>query len=224
MIRIDKLRAECQGIYLEEFSLEVANGEVFFLLDKDDACRRLLFDWMRGFALPPSMVGGALRLDGAVFVDRVEDPSYFETGATLQAWFDFTCAAWALDRERVWHALFSWGFDEKLLKKRVRETRPEVLKTVYLALVLAGAARDVVVNDFAKSANREFGLFFDRLLDQWRTEQRAVLYLSDDLFHALKVADRVGFVKHGQLMPADPIPAQDLKEMNIKELYDKYLS
>jgi ABC-type multidrug transport system ATPase subunit len=65
-------------------------------------------------------------------------------------------------------------------------------------------------------------LKFNKLLLQKKAAGNSILFLGSDIFYAAEIADRVGFIKNGRLM--FEAPAADLKDMDIKDLYSKFLN
>ncbi len=146
----------------------------------------------------------------------------FETEARIGDWIDFLCACCGLDRESIFKTLLVCNFHERHLKKKVRDLAPEIFRQAYLAICLAGESGNIVINDFIRGAEKSFELKFNKLLLQKKAQGRAILYLGSDIFYASEIADRVGFIKDGRLLfEAD---AADLKEMDIKDLYLKFLN
>ena len=232
MITIKKVSQDGGEGYLRDLSLEVGNGEVFFLLCGEERVSQALFEILCGCLSPGS---GQVGFDGepvrrgvfpkrAVFLDRADDPRQYDAEARAGHWIDFMCRIAGLPRERVYKNLLVWNFPEEKFKQRIKELRSEEFKLVYLALLLSGEEANIVIFDFLRGVNPEFELFFDRLLWQMRQQGKAILYLSDDVFLALKVANRVQFIKGGHLLPLAPIQVEDLKKMDLLELYDRFLS
>jgi len=155
-------------------------------------------------------------------IDRIGDAADFETEARVADWIDFLCSGCDLDRESLFRTLMVCNFHERHLKKRIRELSPELFQQVYLAASLAPGRRNIVINDFIRGAEKGFELKFNKLLLQQKGEGRAILCLGGDIFYASEIADRVGFIKNGRLLfEAD---AAELKEMDIKGLYLKFLN
>jgi ABC-type multidrug transport system ATPase subunit len=228
MIAIRDLGLERGLDYLDSLKLEIADGEIYFLLNRfgldflfhvlDDsnraACGEILFDG--------SVLSGNGNAGGAAFIDRVMDVADFETDARIGEWIDFLCACCGFDRESIFKTLLVCNFHERHLKKKVRELAPEIFRQVYLAVCLASEKGNIVINDFIRGAEKSFELKFNKLLLQKKAQGRAILYLGSDIFYASEIADRVGFIKDGRLLfEAD---AADLKEMDIKDLYLKFLN
>jgi ABC-2 type transport system ATP-binding protein len=226
MIRVGELSIECGEVFLDALSLEVACGEIYFLLNRQGLDSDLLFRVLSGFQ---KQAAGEILFDGrpqterpgAVFIDRIEEKDDFETEAKVGAWIDFLCAA-GLSRENIYKTLLVCNFHERHLKRKVRELSPEIFKQVYLAACLAPDRGNIVINDFIRGAEKSFELKFNKLLLQQKAKGRAILFLGEDIFYASEIADRVGFIKNGHLL--FEAEAAELKEMDIKDLYLKLLN
>jgi ABC-type Na+ transport system ATPase subunit NatA len=104
----------------------------------------------------------------------------------------------------------------------VRDLAPDIFRQVYLAICLAADRADIVINDFIRGSEKSFELKFNKLLLQKKAQGQAILYLGNDIFYASEIADRAGFIKNGRLLfEAD---SADLKDMDIKDLYLKFLN
>jgi len=227
MISIRGLGLEHGDTLLEPLSLDIPDGEIYFLLDRLGF--DLLFMVLNGLRPPDAgevrFAGGAAgdgRRHGAAFINRIAEAADFETDARIADWIDFLCAASGCDREQIFKTLLVCNFHERHLKKKARELTPELFKQAYLAVNLAMDSPNLVINDFIRGADKSFELKFNKLLLQEKARGRAILYLGSDIFYASEIADRVGFIKDGRLLfEAD---AADLKEMDIKDLYLKFLN
>ncbi|MBN2347134.1 MAG: hypothetical protein JXO51_12195 [Candidatus Aminicenantes bacterium] len=230
MISLRDLELDEGDYPLEALSLRVAGGEIYFLLNRPEQANDRLFRLLAGYVRP---LRGEIQFDGrppaiagrgvpALFIDRVVDPVEFETEARLGDWLDFLCAGGGLDRRRVYETLLLCNFHDRHLRSRVRDLPPEVFKQIYLAVCLAPGHGNIVCNDFIRGAAKGFELKFNKLLLQEKARGRAVLCLGYDIFYASEIADRVGFVKNGRLLLE--IGASDLKEMDIKDLYGRFLT
>ena len=229
MIVLKNLTLEKNDFYLFDLSLEVADGEIYYLLNRQGQDSDFLFRALGGFQPVGS---GEISYDGrrlheakrpsdAVFIDRVSNRVDFDTEARLGHWLDFLCAL-GLGRESIYKTLLVGNFHERHLKKMVRDLSPETFKLAYLSVCLAADGNNIVVNDFIRGAEKSFELKFNKLLLQKKASGGAILFLGGDIFYASEIADRVGFIKNGRLM--FEAAAADLKEMDIKDLYLKFLN
>lgn len=228
MIALKNLSLENGDFYLSDLSLEVGEGEIYFLLNRLDHGNDFLFRALSGFQ---PAAGGEIAYDGrrfcaataarpAIFIDRVGDSADFDTECRLGHWLDFVCAT-GLSRESIYKTMLLGNFHERQLKKMVRELAPETFKLAYLAVCLAVESPNLVINDFIKGAEKSFELKFNKLLLQKKAAGRSILFLGNDIFYAAEIADRVGFIKDGHLM--FEAAAADLKDMDIKGLYSRFL-
>ncbi|HBE94738.1 MAG TPA: hypothetical protein DDW80_04750 [Desulfovibrio sp.] len=209
---------------LDPLSLEIAAGEVYFLLNRPRLDR--LFAVLGGLGRPDAgevvFSPGPTGTSPAVFIDRVGDVADFETEARIGDWLDFLCASCGYDRACVYKTLLVCGFHERHLKKKARELAPDIFKQAYLAVGLAADSPNIVINDFIRGAEKGFELKFNKLLLQKKALGRAILYLGNDIFYASEIADRVGFIKNGRLL--FEAESADLRDMDIKDLYLKFLN
>ena len=229
MIVLKNLTLEKGDFYLSDINLEVKKGEIYFLLNRLDHGNEYLFRALSGFHPDWS---GEISYDGirrsgdkqpktAVFIDRVNDCADYDTEARLGHWLDFLCSL-GLSRENIYKTLLVGNFHERQLKRMVRDLDPEMFKLAYLAVCLAANSSNIVINDFIKGAGKNFELKFNKLLLQKKAAGGSILFLGNDIFYASEIADRVGFVKNGHLLfEAD---AADIKDMDIKDLYYKFLN
>jgi len=229
MITLKNLTLENPDSYLSALNLDIAKGEIYFLLSRLDQDNDLLFRALSGCQLGGS---GEIAYDGirllkgersknAVFIDRVNDCIDFDTEARLGHWLDFLCTM-GLRRESIYKTLLVGNFHERQLKKMVRDLAPETFKLVYLAVCLAEDSANVVINNFIKGAEKTFELKFNKLLLQKKAAGNSILFLGNDIFYASEIADRVGFIKNGHLL--FEAAAADIKDMDIKDLYYKFLN
>jgi ABC-2 type transport system ATP-binding protein len=226
---LHSLTLEQSEFFLDSIKLEVADGEIYFLLNRFDQGNDTLFRNLCGFMQPTA---GEILYDGCrqtpakraasvTFIDRLPDVSDFETEARVGDWIDFLCAG-GLNRENVFKTLLVCNLHERHLSKKVRDLPPEVFKQIYLAVCLAPDRGNIIINDFIRGAEKGFELKFNKLLLQKKAQGCAILSLGSDIFYASEIADRVGFIKNGRLLfEAD---AADLKDMDIKDLYLKFLN
>jgi len=229
MIALKNLTFEKGDFFLSGLSLEVASGEIYFLLNRLDQVNNFLFRAMSGFQSAGSgeitydgvPLVGAERPPSTVFIDRISDCADFDADARLGHWLDFLCAQ-GLSRGEIYKTLLVGNFHERQLKKMVRDLTPETFKLAYLAVCFAVDSGNVVINDFIRGAEKNFELKFNKLLLQKKAAGRSILFLGNDIFYASEIADRVGFIKNGRLM--FEAASADLKDMDIKDLYLKFLN
>ena len=213
---------------IHDLNLTVLDGEIFCLLCKQKSLRQRLFAVFRGF-VPPDR-GEVIFLgdpapSGANHV--VFDPVFagdFDAEATLNAYLAFLCRAACIRREKAYEILIKLNVGEDLLGKRLRDVDDDVFCKLVLSVLLAIPAPNLVFNDLIHGEKKAYELEFNKLLVKRRDEGHAILYLTDDIFYALHIADRVSFIKRGHLLPREPIPSGDLEEMDLMRLYRKYLS
>jgi ABC-type multidrug transport system ATPase subunit len=224
MIAIRNLGLSQGEEILEPLNLEIAAGEIYFLLNRPGFER--FFEVLCGLRRPDAgeviFSGGPPGAASATFIERVVAVADFETEACIGDWIDFLCAVCGYERSSVFRTLLVCGFHERHLKKKVRDLAPDIFRQAYLAICLAADREDIVINDFIRGSEKSFELKFNKLLLQKKAQGQAILYLGNDIFYASEIADRAGFIKNGRLL--FEAESTDLKDMDIKDLYLKFLN
>ena len=231
MIKLENIKIEENDIILDNLNLQVENGEIYFLICKDDHYNSYIFDMLQGFI---EIEEGKIFLDSndetdikersILSVNRFENLRGFDREVTLKDFVDFTCSMGKEKKDEVLKILFKFDLFEKDLKKKIKLVDPFDFKAVYLALSVANDHKNIVIHDFINEGEKEFELRFNRLLKEIKKEGKAILYLTGNIFYSYRIADRVSFLKDGFLMPSDPIESEDLQEMDMMTLYKKFLS
>jgi ABC-2 type transport system ATP-binding protein len=230
MISLRNLSSQHNGFFLVDICLEVRDNEIYFLMNRQEQGNDLLFRVFSGSQKPDAgkiLYGNGKSMTAAgagatIFVDKIVDVADFETEARISDWIDFICRGGGLSRENILKTLLVCNVHERYLHKKVRDVPADVFKQIYLALCLAPDSPNIVCNDFIKGAEKSFEMKFNKLLLQKKAAGRAILCLSSDIFYASEIADRIGFIKNGHLLfEADAV---DVKDMDIKDLYYKFLS
>ncbi|HDP95414.1 MAG TPA: hypothetical protein ENN40_08665 [Candidatus Aminicenantes bacterium] len=227
MIRMSGLTLGKGNDCVHDLNLAVADGEIFCLLCKQGVLRKRLFSVLRGFSLPDHgevvFPGNATEIKAGTVALEPVNAADFDAEATLNAHLSFLCRAAKLSREAVYEILIKLNVGEEQLDRRLRDADEEAFRKLVLAIIMAIPAPNLICNDLIHGEKKAFELEFNKLLMQRRQNGHAILYLTDDIFYALQIADRVSFIKKGRLLPREPIPAMDLEEMDLMRLYNKYL-
>jgi ABC-2 type transport system ATP-binding protein len=230
MISLKNLYIKNNAGYLSDVSLQVQNNEIYFFLNHQGLSNDYLFSVLSGFRAPDK---GEIFYDesrqvlaehpaAVSLINKVADVADFETEASIGNWLDFLCCCGKLPHANVLQTLMVLNFNEMNLQKKVRNLTPEIFRQVYLALCLARDETNIVINDFSKGMDKHFEIKFNKLLWQKKTAGKAIFYLGNDILYAAEIADRVGFIKDGNLL--FEAAAVDIKDMDINELHYKFLS
>lgn len=231
MIKIEHLEYGENGSLLNDLNMRIENGEIYFLICKQEQCLETLFEILEGFR---KINKGKIFVDSndvtesekknISSVNHIEDIGDFEVEVTLNNFIDYICGNNINLKNRVLEILFQFNLFEKDLNIKIKNSNLIDFKAVYLAISLMNDENNIVINDFIRGEDKEFELKFNILLEEMKQKDKAILYLTENIFYAYNIADRVSFIKNGNLMPAEPIISKHLKEMDMMTLYRKYLS
>jgi ABC-2 type transport system ATP-binding protein len=231
MIEITDLTFSGRQAAVKDIQLIVPDNAIHFLISNNLADLDLLLKIMEGFC---RQTRGSILADQKKIscpareclagINRIDNKNDFDPEITLMDFVNFTCSLGKTSRSRVFELLLFFDMFSRDLKKKIKHCDNKEFQAVYLALCLAGDANNLVFNDFIRGVSKDFELRFNKLLLELKKAGKAILYLTGDIFYAFQLADSVSFLKNGFQMPAEPIQAKDLKEMDVMTLYKKYLS
>jgi ABC-2 type transport system ATP-binding protein len=192
---------------LDDFSLEIRQGEVLGLAGPNGAGKSTLIALLLGFIGPSA---GTVRVDGLEprrYVER-NGVSYLSELVNIPPGWRVTDALrrYALlaglpDHERdgrVEAVMDLLGLDEHRAK-RVRQLSKGNLQRLGLAQSLLREERVVVLDEPTHGLDPVWTQRFRDVVDQLRSPERAILIASHNLDELARLADRVGIIDRGRL-------------------------
>ena len=192
---------------LENFSLEIHQGEVFGLAGPNGAGKSTLIALLLGFLAPTS---GMVRVAGADPRQYVEShgvgylseliniPSAWRVGIALERYAILSGVPRQLLTARVEAAIAQLGLEEHQ-GKRVRQLSKGNLQRLGLAQALLSDASLVVLDEPTHGLDPVWTQRFRDVVDGLRRADRTILIASHNLDELARLADRVGIIDHGHL-------------------------
>ena len=202
---------------LDDFSLEIATGEVFGLAGPNGAGKSTLISLLLGFLGPST---GTLQIDGLAprrYVER-HGVSYLSELVNIPPTWRVTSAlrryailaglpAHAVDG-RVESMLETLGLDEHRTK-RVRQLSKGNLQRLGLAQALLGEERVIVLDEPTHGLDPVWTQRFRDVVDRLRRPDRVILIASHNLDELARLADRVAIIDRGRLQRVVDVRANE---------------
>lgn len=202
---------------LDDFSLEIRQGEVFGLAGPNGAGKSTLISLLLGFIAPTA---GTVRIDGLEprrFVER-HGVSYLSELVSIQPGWRVTSALRryallaGLPQEeldaRVEAVIEMLGLAEHRAK-RVRQLSKGNLQRLGLAQSLLREERVIVLDEPTHGLDPVWTQRFRDVVDRLRRPDRAILIASHNLDELARLADRVAIIDHGQLQRVVDVRANE---------------
>jgi ABC-type multidrug transport system ATPase subunit len=202
---------------LTDFSLDIAEGEVFGLAGPNGAGKSTLISLLLGFLAPSE---GETRIDGAdprEFVARngvgylselINIPAGWRLGVALERYAILSGVPEAELSARVEAAITQLGLEEHR-NKRVRQLSKGNLQRLGLAQALLAESRLVVLDEPTHGLDPVWTGRFRDIVDQLRRPDRTILIASHNLDELARLADRVGIIDRGRLVRVVDVRATD---------------
>ena len=110
---------------------------------------------------------------------------------------------------------------ETISQKRISEVDEVEWRKILFALAKLKKSKNYIFRDFVKGMPLDFNLEFKKNIQLLKKSGCSILYISDDVFVAPEIGDRIGFMKKGKLLLE--LKAAKMKKMRLKELYFQFL-
>jgi ABC-type Na+ transport system ATPase subunit NatA len=111
---------------------------------------------------------------------------------------------------------------DNIKHKKITELEEVEWRRILFSLVRLKKSKNYIVRDFAKGMPLDINLEFRKSIHRMKKEGCSILYLSDDVFFAPEIGDRIGFLKKGKLLLE--LKAAKMRKMSLKELYFQFLA
>lgn len=111
---------------------------------------------------------------------------------------------------------------DRIYHHKISELEEVEWRNILFALVRLKKSRNYIFRDFAGGMPLDFKLEFKKNISRMKKRNCSIFYLSDDVFFAPEIGDRIGFMKKGKLLLE--LKASKMKKMELKELYFQFLA
>jgi len=218
---------------LAGLDLKVEAGEVFCLLGANGAGKTTTIQLFLGFVEPTSgtaRIGGKsvaehpleTKLDLAYIPENVMlYPNL--TGIENLEFFVTLAGRGDLDRKALKETLQRAGLAPEAAERRVGDYSKGMRQKVGIALAMAKNARVLLLDEPTSGLDPKASNEFSALLRQVRDDGVAVLMATHDIFRSKEVGDRVGIMKHGELvasMAMSEVSHTDLERIYLEHMHD----
>jgi ABC-2 type transport system ATP-binding protein len=211
---------------LDNFSLEIPEGEIFALLGPNGAGKTTTINMLLGFISPDS---GTVQVNGLdpfkesgqarKFIGYIpENVNLYPqlTGLENISYFtQLTGSNYA--QEKLKSYLMECGLQEAAIDKPISTYSKGMRQKVGIAIAYAKKAKILLMDEPASGldplASKELSQLIHRLAEKGTT----ILMASHDLFRVKETADRIGIINRGKLIQV--LNAADVTPNDLEEIY-----
>ena len=220
-------------VALRGLDLVVEPGQIYCLLGANGAGKTTTIQLFLGFIEP---TGGEARIDGKVVARHPLETkaalSYIPenvmlypnlTGLENLAFFAALAGKGHLGDGALRDTLRKAGLQADAIDRRVGGYSKGMRQKVGIALAMAKGARVLLLDEPTSGLDPKASNEFSRLLEQVRDDGVAVLMATHDIFRSKEVGDRVGIMKHGELvreMAMADVSHTDLERIYLEHMHD----
>jgi ABC-2 type transport system ATP-binding protein len=203
-------RYEDGQLALDDLNLDIQPGEIFFLLGANGAGKTTTINLFLNFIEPTS---GQLLIDG---IDVMKDPletkrhiSYVSENVMLYGNFtarqnvDFFAKLAGkpnLTKQNYYDVMRNVGLQDEAFERKLKTFSKGMRQKVGLAIAMIKNAPNILLDEPTSGLDPKSAAELMQLLMKLRTQGKAILMCTHDIFRAKAVADRVGIMKEGKLV------------------------
>lgn len=217
---------------VDNMNLDVNSSEIFCMLGANGAGKTSTLMLTLGFTEPTT---GTITICG---VDVHKNPleakkhvAYVSENVMLYANFTalqnidfFTKLAGVKNKsvEDYKNVLLRVGLANEAHTRKVKGFSKGMRQRCGIAIAILKNASVILLDEPTSGLDPKGGFEFLRLLEDLRTEGKAILMTTHDIFRAREIADRVGIMSSGNLVLE--ITKAELEGQDLEELYLKYIT
>jgi ABC-2 type transport system ATP-binding protein len=217
---------------LDNVSFTVSRGEIFAMLGGNGAGKTTTINIFLNFIEPTS---GEARIDGVVThreplaakrkVAYVSENVMLYQNFTAIQNLDYFArlggkTEYSNDDYRA--VLRRVGLQEEALGKRLKSFSKGMRQKCGIAIAILKEAPAILLDEPTAGLDPQAAYEFQRLLESLRSEGKAVLMSTHDIFRAKEIADIVGIMNKGKLVMQKP--ARELEGENLEQLYLQHMA
>ncbi len=228
MIKITGLYVKKKIPEISQINLHIEDGESYVLLSSGERALNLLLDIGAGVE---TNYRGTVEING---IDARTQPDILQRHLSI-----LTCGRqWPRDMKtghlltyfKNSHHIPEEDFQEIYIKLDMANLAPKRLgqledvewRRILLTLSQLKKNNNYMLHDFARGMPLDFNLELKKSILHMKEQGNAILYLTDDVFIAPELGDRVGLMKKGKLLLE--LKGDKMKKMSLNELHFQFLA
>jgi ABC-2 type transport system ATP-binding protein len=213
-------------VALKKLDLRVESGEVFCLLGANGAGKTTTIQLLLGFVAPSA---GRAEIGGLDVAERALETkallAYIPENVMLypnltgieNLEFFTTLAGKDLPRSELLETLVRAGLAREAAERRVGTYSKGMRQKVGIAMAMAKGARALLLDEPTSGLDPKASNEFSRILEAMRDDGVAVLMATHDIFRSKETGNRVGIMKHGELVAT--LATEDLSHADLEKIY-----
>lgn len=225
-------RYEDGVLALDNVCFEVNAGSVYAMLGGNGAGKTTAINLFLNFIEPS---GGEARVDGIVAhkepLKAKEKLAYVSENVMLYPNFTaiqnldfFAKLGGKTDYSKTDYrdVLLRVGLDEVAHSRRLKDYSKGMRQKCGIAIAILKDAPAILLDEPTAGLDPSAGMEFIKLLADLRSEGKAILMSTHDIFRAKEIADTIGIMNQGKLVMERN--AEELKGENLEQLYVQYMA
>ena len=224
-------RYEDGVLALDDLSLTVAPGQIYAMLGGNGAGKTTTINLFLNFIEPTS---GQATVDGIITHEEPlkarqkiayvsENVMLYTNFTALQNldYFAHLGGKTNYSKKDYRDVLLRVGLQEEAHNKRLRDYSKGMRQKCGIAIAILKDAPAILLDEPTSGLDPKAGLEFIGLLDTLRSEGKAILMSTHDIFRAKQIADIIGIMNEGRLVMQKTIA--DLRGEDLEKLYVDYM-
>jgi ABC-2 type transport system ATP-binding protein len=224
-------RYEDGVLALDRLNLDVGSGEIYCLLGANGAGKTTTINLFLGF-IPPTEGTCLINavdvtkdpLEAKKYVSFVSENVMLYGNFTARQNLDFFArlgGKTALTKDDYYRAMRRVSLQEKAFDQRVKNFSKGMRQKLGIAIAIVKDAPAVLLDEPTSGLDPKAAAEFLDIMAQLRTEGKAVLMSTHDIFRAKEIGDRVGIMREGRL--AMERTRDELRNEDLNRIYIDYM-
>jgi len=224
MIHIQNIQKSFNGHKaLDNLTIEIQTGEIYGLLGANGAGKSTTLNLLLGFLKPDS---GSLTISGNSKNINASGIGYIPENVNLYPYLsglenlDYFCKLAKLNysKTELVQFLSDCGLQSEAHHKRSEEYSKGMRQKVGIAIAYAKKAKVYLLDEPASGLDPLASNELSELLKKLASEGATILMASHDIFRVRETCNKIGILKHGQLvkeMNADEVSSNELESIYL---------
>jgi ABC-2 type transport system ATP-binding protein len=224
-------RYEDGVLALDHLNLEVRSGEVYCLLGANGAGKTTTINLFLGF-IPPTTGTCAIKaidvnkdpLEAKKYVSFVSENVMLYGNFTARQNLDFFAKLGGktdLGKDDYYRVMRRVSLQEKAFDQRVKNFSKGMRQKLGISIAIIKDAPAILLDEPTSGLDPKAATEFLEIMAELKTEGKAILMSTHDIFRAKEIGDRVGIMKEGRLVMERT--RQELQYEDLVKIYIDYM-